>query len=32
MANLHYGFNGRDIGLPMIFSGGFHNYLHVARD
>ena len=31
MANLHYGFNGRDIGLPMIFSGGFHNYLHTVR-
>ncbi|MFA6104819.1 MAG: helix-turn-helix domain-containing protein [Victivallaceae bacterium] len=28
MANLRYGFNGREIGLPMIYSGGFHNYLH----
>ncbi len=31
MANLHYGFNGLDIGLPVIYSGGFHNYLHTVR-
>jgi len=31
MANLHYGFNGVDIGLPVIYSGGFHNYLHTVR-
>jgi AraC-like DNA-binding protein len=30
MANLHYRFNGRDIGLPVIYSGGFHNYLHTV--
>ena len=31
MANLHYGFKGVDIGLPAIYSGGFHNYLHTVR-
>ena len=30
MANLRYGFKGWDIGLPMIFSGGFHNFLHTV--
>ena len=30
MANLRYGFTGREIGLPMIFSGGFHNFLHTV--
>jgi hypothetical protein len=23
-----YRFDGVDLGLPLIFSGGFHNYLH----
>lgn len=30
MGNLQYRFKGRDIGLPMIFSGGFHNFLHTV--
>ena len=28
MANMCYRFDGVDLGLPLIFSGGFHNYLH----
>lgn len=30
MANIRYVFKGSDIGLPMIFSGGFHNFLHTV--
>lgn len=30
MGNLQYRFKGYDIGLPMIFSGGFHNFLHTV--
>lgn len=31
MGNLQYRFKGHDIGLPMISSGGFHNFLHTVN-